>query len=159
MAAPKEFLSYVDEHANAFIDRLAEAVAIPSVSGEVERRPEVVRMAGWVEAELKKVGVETKTVELGKQIVDKVEYALPPAVLGKIGHDKNKKTVLIYGHFDVQPVRTLSHLAARDGGSYSDSIGVQERWVGYRALYARQARGWSSHRTRFVHSVRPRLDI
>jgi hypothetical protein len=29
---------------------------------------------------------------------------LPPLVLGRIGDDKSKKTILLYGHFDVQPV-------------------------------------------------------
>lgn len=105
MAAPKEFLSYVDSHAESFIDRLAEAVAIPSVSGEAARRPDVLRMAAWIETELKKVDVETKTVELGSQQIANEKLALPPAVLGRIGEDKNKKTVLIYGHFDVQPVK------------------------------------------------------
>jgi Cys-Gly metallodipeptidase DUG1 len=36
--------------------------------------------------------------------MDGQELELPPAILGRIGHDKNKKTVLVYGHFDVQPV-------------------------------------------------------
>jgi len=32
------------------------------------------------------------------------QLKLPPAILGRIGSDPKKKTVLIYGHFDVQPV-------------------------------------------------------
>jgi Cys-Gly metallodipeptidase DUG1 len=32
---------------------------------------------------------------------------LPPAILGKLGDDPKKKTVLIYGHFDVQPVCSI----------------------------------------------------
>ena len=36
--------------------------------------------------------------------MDGEELQLPPAILGRIGDDKAKKTVLVYGHFDVQPV-------------------------------------------------------
>jgi Cys-Gly metallodipeptidase DUG1 len=115
MAAPKELLSYIDTHADAFIDRLAEAVAIPSVSGEPERRPDVLRMADWLETQLKKYGVETAKVPLGSQTLEGKELELPPAILGRIGEDKSKKTVLIYGHFDVQPVS--------DGFYYRNVIG------------------------------------
>ena len=62
-------------------------------------------MAFYLEAQLKACGVETKTVPLGKHSMEGQELDLPPLVLGRIGNDSNKKTVLIYGHFDVQPVR------------------------------------------------------
>jgi len=35
--------------------------------------------------------------------VDDKELQLPKVVLGRLGNDPNKKTVLVYGHFDVQP--------------------------------------------------------
>lgn len=75
-----------------------------SVSGEAIRRPEVVRMAHWLNDCLKSLGVETQLADLGTHVMDDQELPLPPAILGKIGNDKDKKTVLIYGHFDVQPV-------------------------------------------------------
>ncbi|KIL66067.1 hypothetical protein M378DRAFT_104061 [Amanita muscaria Koide BX008] len=103
MAAPSDFINYIDANADKFIHRLADAVAIPSVSSEAARRPEVVRMAHWLNDQLKALGVETRLVDLGTHVMDGEELPLPPAVLGKIGDDKAKKTVLIYGHFDVQP--------------------------------------------------------
>jgi len=43
-------------------------------------------------------------VDLGKQIVDGESVAdLPPLVVGAYGRDPAKKTLLIYGHYDVQP--------------------------------------------------------
>lgn len=103
MPAPQEFLSFVDTNANAFIKRLAEAVAIPSISGDAKHRADVVKMGEWLNTHLKVVGVSTQLVDLGKHTMDGEELQLPPAILGKIGDDKSKKTVLIYGHFDVQP--------------------------------------------------------
>ncbi|EDR10617.1 glutamate carboxypeptidase [Laccaria bicolor S238N-H82] len=103
MPAPQEFLSFVDTNANAFIKRLAEAVAIPSISGDATHRADVVKMGEWLNTHLKAVGVSTQLVDLGKHTMDGEELNLPPAILGRIGDDKSKKTVLIYGHFDVQP--------------------------------------------------------
>ncbi|KAE9405494.1 CNDP dipeptidase [Gymnopus androsaceus JB14] len=90
MPAPKDFLEYVDSNADAFIKRLSEAVSIKSVSGEASYRPELF-------------GVETQQFDLGKHVMDGQELPLPKVVLGRLGNDPNKKTVLVYGHFDVQP--------------------------------------------------------
>lgn len=64
-------------------------------------------MTTFLDNELKYVGVETKLVELGEQKLEGKVLKLPPAILGKIGSDLKKKTILIYGHYDVQPVRLL----------------------------------------------------
>lgn len=61
-------------------------------------------MAHWLDAQLKSLGVETKLVDLGRHEMNGEDLPLPPAILGRIGNDPAKKTVLIYGHFDVQPV-------------------------------------------------------
>ncbi|KAF8065059.1 hypothetical protein FPV67DRAFT_1695822 [Lyophyllum atratum] len=103
MPAPTEFLDFVDTNADAFIQRLSDAVAIPSISGDASHRGDVVKMAEWLNGHLKAVGVETQLVDLGKHVMDDEELDLPPAILGRIGNDPKKKTVLVYGHFDVQP--------------------------------------------------------
>lgn len=61
-------------------------------------------MADWLETELTSLGVAVTKVDLGKHTLDGEELQLPPALLGKIGEDKSKKTVLLYAHYDVQPV-------------------------------------------------------
>jgi len=67
-------------------------------------------MANWLNEQLKQLGVDTKLVDLGRHTMDGEDLALPPAILGRIGNDSNKKTVLIYGHFDVQPVNIFQLL-------------------------------------------------
>lgn len=123
MAAPKQFLDYVDANTEPFIERLSQAVAIPrcvprqcqsgrkftktcvnSISGEPKRREDVKKMGLWLEAQLNKYGVKTELIPLGTQQVDGQILDLPPAIVGRIGDDPKKKTILIYGHFDVQPV-------------------------------------------------------
>nr|BAK07062.1 predicted protein [Hordeum vulgare subsp. vulgare] len=102
MANP-QFLSYVDEHQQQFIDKLAEVVAIPSVSGDPAYRQHVHDMGAWMAKHLKELGAEVELRPLGKQVLDGQEIDLPPAVLGSLGNDPKKKTLLLYGHYDVQP--------------------------------------------------------
>ncbi|KAL7415837.1 CNDP dipeptidase [Mrakia frigida] len=104
MPAPQEFLKYVEDHTDDFVDRLAKAVAIPSVSGEVAYRKHVFEMADFMYSELKALGCEeVKKVPLGEQILEGQTLQLPPAILASYGNDPKKKTILVYGHYDVQP--------------------------------------------------------
>lgn len=95
------YFKQVDELKSHFIERLREAVAIPSVSAEADRRPDVIRMGHWLVEQLHKLGAETELREPGKQ--PGTDLDLPPIVLGRYGRDKSKRTILVYGHYDVQP--------------------------------------------------------
>jgi Cys-Gly metallodipeptidase DUG1 len=96
------YFKQVDSLSDHFIDRLSRAVAIPSVSAEEERRPEVIRMGEWLGEELTKLGAEVQLRPLGKQ-PHKEHLDLPPVVIARYGNDSNKRTILVYGHYDVQP--------------------------------------------------------
>ncbi|KAK3934468.1 glutamate carboxypeptidase [Diplogelasinospora grovesii] len=95
------YFKQVDTMSDHFIDRLRKAVAIPSVSSEAARRPDVVRMGQFLADELKNLGAEVELRELGKQ--HGTDLDLPPVVLARYGNDKNRRTILVYGHYDVQP--------------------------------------------------------
>ncbi|KIO25520.1 hypothetical protein M407DRAFT_75542 [Tulasnella calospora MUT 4182] len=103
MSVPNQFYEYVDQHKSDFIDRLAKAVAIPSVSGDASYREHVFEMSRFIVKELEALGVKVRTVDLGKQVLDGQEIQLPPAILGSIGDDPKKKTIQLYAHYDVQP--------------------------------------------------------
>ena len=92
-------------------------------------------MTTFLEGELQAVGAQVKRVPLGKQVLDGQEIDLPPALLASIGNDPKKKTILCYGHYDVQPVRTMSILYREfEMISHFSASGSQGRWMGYRAL-------------------------
>lgn len=100
------YFAKVDELKPEFIQRLSEAVAIPSVSSDEGLRPKVVEMAIYLKNQLEKLGaVDIEMKELGTQPppVTDATLQLPPVVLSRLGKDPSKKTVLIYGHYDVQP--------------------------------------------------------
>lgn len=55
---------------------------------------------------LKSIGVEVELADVGEQkLPDGSKLHLPPVILGKYGNDEAKKTILIYGHLDVQPAQ------------------------------------------------------
>lgn len=105
-----------------------------SVSGDATYRKHVFEMAEFVVQELEALGVNTRRVDLGKHMLDGQEIELPPAILGWIGDDKSKKTVLLYAHYDVQPVRSFSTRPCWDPLSPMVQrfgvIGSIERWLG-----------------------------
>ena len=61
-------------------------------------------MIHWVGEKLEKVGVSVEYVQTTMQkLTGGQEVRYPPVLLGSLGCDVKKKTVLIYGHLDVQP--------------------------------------------------------
>lgn len=95
---------YIDEHKQEYINNLKEAVAIKSVSAWPDHRNDVIKMMKWAEVKFKELGASTELADIGKQTLPGgSEIPLPPVLLGSLGSDPKKKTVLIYGHLDVQP--------------------------------------------------------
>ena len=59
-------------------------------------------MGNFLAAELEALGAHVEKRPLGKQ-PGKENLELPPVVIARYGNDKNKRTILVYGHYDVQP--------------------------------------------------------
>ena len=95
---------YIDAHAREFFDALKDWLRIPSISGDPDRAADVRRSAEWLAAYLRQAGFPTVEVwETGT-----TERPGLPAVFAQWpAADKNARTVLVYGHHDVQPVEPL----------------------------------------------------
>ncbi|KLO05284.1 CNDP dipeptidase [Schizopora paradoxa] len=115
MPAPQNFLQYCDDNALNFVKRLANGVHIKSVSGDPTLRNDVFKMTDFLEGELQGVGCTVTRKPLGEQIIDGKPSGLylPDVLFASIGNDSTKKTILIYGHYDVQP-------AAKEDGWKTD---------------------------------------
>src|SRR6185312_12466495 len=73
------------------LDRLAAFLAIPSISLEPARAADIRRAAEWVAGEL---------AFANGRVVETVGH---PAVLGEWLGAPDAPTILVYGHYDVQP--------------------------------------------------------
>lgn len=90
----QEIKKYVEDNKQRFLDELFELLRFPSVSADPKYKEDVQNAAEFVAEKLREVGA------------DKVEIcptAGHPIVYGEKIIDVNLPTVLIYGHYDVQP--------------------------------------------------------
>ena len=90
---------YINDHKNRFLDELLELLKIPSISADSAYKKDVLLTAEFVADSLKKAGCNN--VEICKT----EGY---PIVYGDKLIDKNLPTVLVYGHYDVQPPDPLN---------------------------------------------------
>ncbi len=89
-----EVKSYIDSHQQRFLDELLEFLRIPSVSADSKFKQDVLRGADFLERSLNQAGV------------DQVEICPTPGhpiVYAEKIVSEEKPTVLVYGHYDVQP--------------------------------------------------------
>jgi len=89
--------AYLEANREKFEDDLCALLRIPSVSADSSRSGDVRRAAEWVAGQFRGMGLTPEIIETsGAPLV----YAQTPPVPGK-------PTVLVYGHYDVQPVEPL----------------------------------------------------
>ena len=86
---------HLDEHQQQYLDELLDFLRIPSVSALPQHAEDVRRAGQWVADRLTRAGVENVRI---------LETGGHPVVYGDFLHAPGKPTVMIYGHFDVQPV-------------------------------------------------------
>jgi len=90
--------SYLNENRDGFIGELLDFLRIPSISSLPDHAADVQRAAEWVAARIKAAGLESVRI---------MPTGGHPVVYGDWLHAPGKPTVLIYGHFDTQPVDPL----------------------------------------------------
>lgn len=116
MSASSTFLDQLADSAPRHLEELKEWLRIPSVSSDSSRINEVQQAAAWVAEKLTKAGLEVEILPTqGHPMV----YAETPKIPGA-------PVVLVYGHYDVQPVEPLDEWESgpfeptiRDGNLYA----------------------------------------
>lgn len=89
------FVQELQNSIDSYLEELKNLVRIPSISFPGFDQQEVIRSAKAVEKLLEKIG--------GKNIQQLLPKSSYPCVYGEIITDKNKPTILLYAHHDVQP--------------------------------------------------------
>lgn len=107
---------YLQKNAKRFDDELFEFLCIPSVSADPACRESTSRAADWLADRLAKMGLEAAVIPTAGN----------PLVLAESPHVDGAPTVLVYGHYDVQPPEPLEKWttppfepAVREGAVYA----------------------------------------
>ena len=89
---------YIEENRDRFLEELFSLLRIPSVSSLEKHRPDMSKCAARLAELLKEAGADTADVYPAKG---------HPVVFGQKILDPSYSTVLVYGHYDVQPADPL----------------------------------------------------
>lgn len=88
-------LQYAHNNSDRFLEELKDFVAIPSISTDPESKADMQKAAEWVAGQLRAIGIQN---------VEVMPTGGHPVVYGEsLGAGEAAPTVLIYGHYDVQP--------------------------------------------------------
>ena len=86
---------YIDENNDQHLKEFLELVSIPSISSIPANKPDIAKTAAWIVNKLNSIGISN-----AKQLSTDGN----PVVYANWDKAPGKPTVLIYGHYDVQPV-------------------------------------------------------
>jgi acetylornithine deacetylase/succinyl-diaminopimelate desuccinylase-like protein len=90
-------LSTIDQRRDASLLQLKELLAIPSVSTKPEHKADMLKCAAWLADRLGEAALTARILPTPGH----------PIVLARSKHLPGRKTVLVYGHYDVQPPEPL----------------------------------------------------
>lgn len=91
VAPAPEVDRWVQEHQHALVDRFVEFLSIPNVAADL---PNVRRNADWLVERMESLGIRTRVIDWGQSPFVYGERTVPGAEL----------TLLLYSHYDGQPV-------------------------------------------------------
>jgi acetylornithine deacetylase/succinyl-diaminopimelate desuccinylase-like protein len=91
-------IDYIQERRAAFVEELKALLRIPSVSTKPEHTGDMQTAAEWLAEHMRAIGLEHIQI---------LPTGGPPVVYADWLHAAGKPTVLIYGHYDVQPAEPL----------------------------------------------------
>ena len=89
---------YLKSNRRRHLDELSDLLSIPSVSTDPEHTEDVARAGDWIRRRMKRAGCTTAKL---------IKTDGHPIVYGEWLGAKDAPTVLVYGHYDVQPVDPL----------------------------------------------------
>jgi acetylornithine deacetylase/succinyl-diaminopimelate desuccinylase-like protein len=111
-------LDFAEAHRSDNLDRLIEFLRIPSISTAPERQPDIEHAANWLVTRMQAIGFDR---------AEMIPTAGHPVAYGEwLGAGPSAPTVLVYGHYDVQPTDPDDEWASppfepsvRDGNLYA----------------------------------------
>lgn len=96
-SAKSDLTQYLDQNYSRTRDELFDLLRIPSVSAKSEHNADTAKTAEWVRDSLENAGLKAQVFQTPGH----------PIVIGEWRGAPDAPTVLVYGHYDVQPAEPL----------------------------------------------------
>jgi acetylornithine deacetylase/succinyl-diaminopimelate desuccinylase-like protein len=93
----EKIFQYINQNLNRFMEELFALLRQPSISARWEGVEECARLLTGM---MEKIGIKTRILPMGGK-------RNPPLIYGEVLHPAARQTLLLYGHFDVQPPEPL----------------------------------------------------
>jgi len=117
MQPDTELQSFCDQNFTRLVQEFQEFLTIPSISALPEHNGDVRKAAEWIKNKLQNIGFASAAL---------IETAGHPLVYGELTVSDSAPTLLLYGHYDVQPVDPIDEWdtepfspTVRDGNMYA----------------------------------------
>ena len=98
MSTRDQWIEYLRSHRSQALKELEELLRLPSVSTDKARAADVAECARWVKERVEAIGLDARLISTAGH----------PIVYGERLAGPSRPTVLIYGHYDVQPPEPLA---------------------------------------------------
>ena len=95
----QQILSYIENNKARYLEELKELLSIPSVSTSAKHKPDIEKCARWIADHLNSIGMQNTKIFPTKG---------HPIIYSDWLNAPGKPTLLLYGHYDVQPVDPIS---------------------------------------------------
>lgn len=94
----EQIKNYIEENKDRFLEELFELIRIPSISAKEEHKNDMFKATEYIKKSL---------LDAGADKVEIIPTTGHPVIYGEKLIDPSKPTVLVYGHYDVQPAEPL----------------------------------------------------
>jgi acetylornithine deacetylase/succinyl-diaminopimelate desuccinylase-like protein len=91
--------AFIQDNKDRLLQELFELIRIPSISSKEAHKDDMYEAAAWI---------KTRLLEKGAEKAEVLDTDGHPVVYGEKTIDPSLPTVLVYGHYDVQPVEPLN---------------------------------------------------
>ncbi len=94
----EKVLGYIESNRKKFVNDLVELLKFPSISADSKYKNDLLKCADYLKAKFESLGLKAKVYPTAGHPIVYAEYINP----------ENRRTLLVYGHYDVQPVDPLN---------------------------------------------------
>ena len=140
--SPRRAIAYVRAHRKESLTELKDFIRFPTVSAQPKHEGDIRRCASWLAGHLRRIGLDDVRI---------VPTQRHPLVYASWQGARGRPTLLIYGHYDVQPAtRSMSGIPSPSNPPFEAPISLGAAPAMTRDRCSLTSRQWKRISTRWA---------